>query len=172
MDIRIGKVAVIGMILALLVLLSNARISYRNVSQLFDKEKWVQHTQQVLTEVEGLTANVSDAVAAERGYLLTGEMAYLASYESDRQTILSREDRLAKLTSDNATQQIRLAKVRLLINQEFAAFGTATATEKIIAVKADRLRTLASGDQIMAALGMELVSAPNCRGTSAGRTPA
>ena len=58
MDRRIGKLAAPGVILALLVLLANAWLALRNVGDLVRRDRWVEHTQAVLSQI----------AAAPRGY--------------------------------------------------------------------------------------------------------
>ena len=63
----VGTLATVGVVLALVVLLGNAWISYRNTRQLMESEEWVEHTQVGSAEIDTVGAMMSDAVAAERG---------------------------------------------------------------------------------------------------------
>jgi PAS domain S-box-containing protein len=111
MDKRIGKLATPGVMLALLVLLANAWVSVRNTLQLNQREKWVQHTQEVLAELEQLRASMADAATGQRGYLLTGDDRFLEPYNDARQKYPAALTQLVGLTSDNAREQSRFARL-------------------------------------------------------------
>jgi signal transduction histidine kinase len=70
--------------------------------------RWVSHTHEVISELEGLTAALAQTEAARRGFLATGEPIYL----EERTAALSRQhshlQSLEQLTADNAWQQQRL----------------------------------------------------------------
>ena len=121
MHSRLGKLATPGVMLALLVLLGNAWISSRNFRTLAQKEKWVQHTQTVLTELEAVQATASDAATAQREYLLTGEDDYLAPYRTARDGYGRQLDSLIALTRDNNSQQKRLNDLRAQLDAGFAS---------------------------------------------------
>jgi PAS domain S-box-containing protein len=126
----VGKLATFGVILALAVLLGNAWISYRNTRQLVDSEGWVEHTQVVRAAIGDVQANISDAVAAQRGYLLTAQNRFLEPYEIARARIAVQLRRLTELTIDNSAQQQRLAILRGAITQEFLVLDQAILMHK------------------------------------------
>jgi signal transduction histidine kinase/CHASE3 domain sensor protein/FixJ family two-component response regulator len=70
--------------------------------------QWTQHTYEVLGAIRELEIAVRDAEAGQRGYLLTGDNAYLAPYDAalSRTSILLGD--LQRLTGDNPNQQARL----------------------------------------------------------------
>ena len=119
MDKRIGKLATPGVVLALLVLLANAWASVRNTFQFNQKEKWVQHTQLVLTDLEQLQASVSDAATSQRGFLLTGDAAYLTPYAATRQGYVPALKQLRDLTSDNPAQSSRFLTLQAQLDAAF-----------------------------------------------------
>ena len=104
----------------LLVLVSGIAIlamrGYGNTS------RWVSHTQQVLTELEGMSAAVARTEAACRGFIGSGESDYL----KERDVALSRlDDRMQavkQLTVDNASQQTRLRDLEARIAARAARF--------------------------------------------------
>jgi PAS domain S-box-containing protein len=127
---RIGKLATLGVILALLVLLGNAWVSYRNIDQLIDREVAVQHTQVVIAAVEDVQASVSDAVAAERGFLLGGGSDFLQPFKSAKFKIDDRLARLQDLTAGSADRQQPLAKLHDEIAEEFAVLNQLNSDEQ------------------------------------------
>src|SRR5690242_15807589 len=62
---------------------------------------WVEHTNEVIRKVGMLERAVLQAESGERGYLLTGDKAYLDSYDSSRLQIPSLLQKLEQLTADD-----------------------------------------------------------------------
>jgi CHASE3 domain sensor protein len=91
---RLGTLSLIGVMLALLVLAANAWASYRNTDSLAQKEKWVRHTHEVLTELQGVLADSTAASAARRGFMLTGDQAMAEHVAATRRDVQAKLDRL------------------------------------------------------------------------------
>jgi PAS domain S-box-containing protein len=68
----------------------------------------VVHTFEVITTAEALERVMQDAVRGERGYLITGDEAYLVSYRSGVQEAPALLSRLKQLTADNPHEQERI----------------------------------------------------------------
>lgn len=71
----------------------------------------VAHTNEVIASVDAVEARLRDAEAAQRGYLLTGDVDYLAAYQVNREQTGPLLEQLARLVGDNPQQ---LARVRML----------------------------------------------------------
>ena len=69
--------------------------------------RWVQHTHEVLLELETILSNITNAETGQRGYLLTGDERYLEPYHSAMTQIDTRLQRLRTLIADNSSQQSR-----------------------------------------------------------------
>ncbi|MEP6488218.1 CHASE3 domain-containing protein [Microcoleus vaginatus GB2-A3] len=108
----------IGMAVGLLIF--NAATSYRNTLKLVENERWVNHTHQVLTELEATLSTLKDAETGQRGYLLTGEERYLEPYHSAIARINQQVVGLQQLTADNKRQQQRLRDLKIAIDSKLA----------------------------------------------------
>ena len=97
------------------VLFLNAIISYFNTRQLVYNNGWVQHTFQVISELETTMSLLKDAETGQRGYLITQDRSYLAPYSQAVNEITGHIDKLAALTTDNQVQQRRTARLRQLV---------------------------------------------------------
>jgi PAS domain S-box-containing protein len=113
------KIAV-GIALVLAVLVINALISYRATRRLIDNNQWVTHTHEVLTELEATLSTVKDAETGQRGYLITGEDAYLEPYQNALAEIDGHLLSLKQLTADNEVQQARLTGLEQLVADRLA----------------------------------------------------
>ncbi|MDB5328409.1 MAG: domain S-box-containing protein, partial [Phycisphaerales bacterium] len=103
--------AILGMLVALAVLAGNAIVSYRNTVQLGEKEGWVHHTQQVISELSGILANTSNAMTAQRGFLLTGDETFLEPISKAEFDARERVRGLRQLVGDNEHQVNRIPEL-------------------------------------------------------------
>jgi methyl-accepting chemotaxis protein len=90
------------------------------VSHLLEGQKSVTHTYQVLRAVDTVTSSLKDAETGQRGFLITGNDAYLQPYQDAQGRITGEIDVVAGLTADNAAQQKRIATLRPLVTAKFA----------------------------------------------------
>ena len=58
---------------ATLIVSLNAWIAFRAVQSLNDSQHWVEHTWQVINQVEQIMSSAKDAETGNRGFLLTGD---------------------------------------------------------------------------------------------------
>lgn len=72
---------------------------------------WYAHTMDVLLEAGRLSISLGDTQRGVRGYILTGDLGFLAPYESGRLGVQDHLRRLHALTADNADQQRRLSQL-------------------------------------------------------------
>lgn len=114
-DIKI----VVGFALAVGVILLTAAASFWSIRGLSVQTANVEHTYQVMQEVEAVTAVLKDAQAGTRGYLLTGDTVYLRPYSMATGQLPASLARLQALTVDNPAQVARLDSLRALVEQEF-----------------------------------------------------
>ncbi|WP_250516382.1 response regulator [Caballeronia sp. INDeC2] len=75
---------------------------------------WVEHSERVIGNAQEIGRLVSEKESAVRGYLITGDEAFLAPYETAKPKLVADIDTLADLVSDNTPQVDRLIRVRAL----------------------------------------------------------
>lgn len=100
---------------ALAVVLASAVGTYVYFSRYGDEERWVSHTQQVMTAIEETGRLVVDAESAVRGFVVTGRPEFLAPYDRSSGVARERFEDVARLTVDNPRQQERVAALRPII---------------------------------------------------------
>ncbi|MFZ0663880.1 MAG: CHASE3 domain-containing protein [Acidobacteriaceae bacterium] len=98
----------------------NAWLAFHSVQVLDDSQYWVAHTWQVINTLERVISSMKDVESGDRGYLLTGDLAYLEPY-----TIASREiprefHELLTLTSDNPRRQTEIAAMHALVDSRLS----------------------------------------------------
>jgi PAS domain S-box-containing protein len=98
-------------LLAAMLIFNGLMTKHRLDVQLRDQES-LAHTREVLFQLEQAESAVKDAESGQRGYLFTGDSAYLAPYNRATHEIGPRIDSLATLTGDNPVQQGHIADLR------------------------------------------------------------
>ena len=119
MAAKINSKIFLGLALSVGVLLFTAAASFWSIRGLSVQTANVEHTYQVMQEVESITAVLKDAQAGTRGYLLTGDTIYLRPYSLATNQLPASLKRVQALTVDNPAQQARLDSLRGLVEQEF-----------------------------------------------------
>jgi PAS domain S-box-containing protein len=101
------------LVVAAVVLLANGLWAGEALQALIRGARWYAHTNEVVAQVEAVRATIAEATAAVRGYLLTGDGAYLPGYHAAVEHFHQTGARLQQLTGDEPDQEQRMA----LLNQ-------------------------------------------------------
>jgi methyl-accepting chemotaxis protein len=109
-----------GFGLALVILIAIGAVSYTSTVKFMDSAGWVAHTYEVLDNLGGFLAAMTDAETGQRGYLITGQDPYLEPYRVAAAAVDQRLKTLRSLTADNATQQRRLDALEPLVESKLA----------------------------------------------------
>src|SRR6267378_4550507 len=94
--------------------------SYRNTARFAEASEWRKHTYEVLRNLGETVAWLVDAETGQRGYLLTGDDAYLEPYRAAITNIDQNIGKLKNLTSDNPNQQKRIQVLEPLVARKLA----------------------------------------------------
>jgi PAS domain S-box-containing protein len=76
-----------------------------------ERQSWVAHTYQVMAELNAMSASLSSATAARRGYVMSGDRSMLANLDADTQATTEHLNHLRLLAEDNPRQQERIAQL-------------------------------------------------------------
>ncbi len=103
--------------LALLLLLGVAGFSYRSVRDFEERAVWLQHTHTVLKVLEEANSTIRDAVSSSRGYVLSGNEEYRASFDTGARQADALMRELRRLMADNVRQMRVLEHTEELVIQ-------------------------------------------------------
>lgn len=105
-------------VFALCCLLLNlvAYFMYLQSDRVARSKDWVAHTYEVLAVEYAMFSDLQDIETAERGYLLTGNIKYLAPYDAADSRIDGNFSKLLKLTADNPERQQQLLEFQPIID--------------------------------------------------------
>lgn len=99
------KGVTITIVFVVVVQLIGGVFVYNSARNLRDDATLVTHTYEVLDTLEGVISTMKDAETGERGYLLTGDPAYLEPYNAAVVAIKQAVANLKQLTKDNPQKQ-------------------------------------------------------------------
>ena len=118
---NLGKIRrgyVVGFLLLIFAYLGTLYANRRFMEQ----ATWVNHSHQIITNLETMLAKVVDAESGLRGYWITGNKDFLRPYEHAKEATDTFFDALVEQTADNEVQQKKLAEIRTLIDKRFFLF--------------------------------------------------
>ncbi|HTN75785.1 MAG TPA: CHASE3 domain-containing protein [Pirellulaceae bacterium] len=113
--------------MVLVTLLANSTLTYLNLRRLNHNERLVQHSNEVLLALQSLQATLVDAETGQRGYLITGQPAYLKPYDVAVAMVDSELQNVQLLTADNPSQQAHLEQLEVQVAQRLERFRTSIA---------------------------------------------
>jgi len=105
------ELPLVAFALTLAALIAGAVLGYINVLHLISNERLLSDTDDAIVDLEGTLSTLKDAETGQRGYLLTGDPAYLRPYEL---AVARMRGRLAKLDDDFANRPSQRQRLRVL----------------------------------------------------------
>lgn len=112
MDTNFRRNLFVGFSISFAILLISSLASYFSITKLLDSTKWVDHTQQVIYNLNGGNTVVLEAQTSMRGFLITGKEEFLAQYKDAQRESDSFFNVVEQQTLDNPAQQERLRKLK------------------------------------------------------------
>lgn len=115
-----GRKIAVGFTLPIVLLAVIGAVAYRSIHSLTNTSHLVAHTHEVLEHVANVLSSLKDAETGQRGYVITGDEAYLEPYQAVVNSIPNVVKELRQLTADNPNQQKRIDEVEPLIAAKLA----------------------------------------------------
>lgn len=115
-----GKASLLGLLPILVALIGSAALNISYTRSLATTRQLVSHSLRVNTAINDILSTMQDIETGQRGYLITGNDAYLAPYRTAFAAIGPNTARLERLVRDNAGQGARIVRVRALTTRKLA----------------------------------------------------
>jgi methyl-accepting chemotaxis protein len=115
-----GRKIAAGFTLAFLLLLGIGVVAYRSITSLTNTNQLITHTYTILEQITGVLSLLKDGETGQRGYVITGDEAFLEPYQTGLTGVPTVIKDLRQLTSDNPRQQKRIDEAEPLIAAKFA----------------------------------------------------
>jgi methyl-accepting chemotaxis protein len=120
MSWSVGVKIAAGFGLSVLVLCVIGVTSYLGAQRLIDAHRWVNRTHEVLEKLDQVLSLMTDAETGQRGYVITGDDAYLVPYETASATLLKNIDELRDLVQEDAAQKAQVDAVETNVKTKLA----------------------------------------------------
>ncbi len=117
MRLSLERKITLGFATASVVLLLVSAVAWWNASRFQGTHYWVEHSREVLTHLEQATSSVLAMQSSARGFVLTGSDEVLLPFDAGAPQLAHNLARIRQLTSGNARQQARLARLEPLAVQ-------------------------------------------------------
>lgn len=111
-----GRKVMLGFVLALVALFGIGFLSYRAIDGLIENNGRVTHSYRVIERLGMTLSLMKDAETGQRGFIITGDPAFLEPYEAGLGALPGTMADIRRLTSDNPRQQARIAELDGLVN--------------------------------------------------------
>jgi methyl-accepting chemotaxis protein len=115
-----GKKLAVGFSVSLVLLVAIGAVAYRALDVLTKTSSSVTHTHSVIEHVGRVLSMLKDAETGQRGYVITGDEAFLAPYSASADEVGKVVKDLRDLTIDNPNQQKRLDDAEPLVAAKLA----------------------------------------------------
>src|SRR5258706_9753596 len=148
MKMSLSRKILTGFIACTVILFIVAFFSFRNSEKFIDTNQWVDHTHEVLNEFNLLLAASVDAETGVRGYVISGDEAFLEPYNNSGQSINQHLARVKTLTIDNPSQQKNMEDLKKQLNLQTQYFENLITTRKTDFEKAKAIVSTREGKRI------------------------
>jgi PAS domain S-box-containing protein len=110
--------------------LVTAAVGAISVWRVYANERLVSQTYEVKAALAALMSAVTDAETGQRGFLITGDAAYLEPYERGTARAHNTLEQIASLTADDPTRIRRLPALRAAVDEELKELAGTVAVRR------------------------------------------
>lgn len=121
----------VGLVAALAILATVAAFAYRSIDAAGDTLSWVEHTHEVLRQVEGVSGAYARAASARRAYVVTGNTGSLDDLRELDANLAAAIALLRRSVADNPAQLGRLDSLEGLLRQRIVVLDAAVERRRI-----------------------------------------
>jgi PAS domain S-box-containing protein len=104
-------------VMAVVAVIVMAGVGVVSIWRVYETNQLVSRTYEVKIALDALLSSVTDAETGQRGFLITGDPAYLEPYRQGTTRIQDVLGAIASLTADSSTQIQHLAELRPAVDQ-------------------------------------------------------
>ncbi len=146
----IEKKILAGFLFALVAFVTMGYLTYRNAEHLLEARDLVPHTEQAWRLLKQIRAMVAQTETSAHGYVITGEVGFLESFEQARSEVGSRLDTLEQLTRKDRAEREHAGNLKLAVASELALLQRIIAARQSGGLEAAReLITASESKQLM-----------------------
>lgn len=120
----------LGLGLSLGVLILSSLASFISIKSLIKNAALMEHSNEVMSDLDNIISTLKDSETGQRGYLLSGDDAFLEPYKGSQQKAYQLYNKLLIKTKDNAHHQQNLLKLKSLLTGRLTILSQTIALKK------------------------------------------
>jgi PAS domain S-box-containing protein len=140
-----------GLWVALVILAAVAALAYRSIDDATDTLGWVEHTSQILRQIEEVSATYARSASARRAYVVAGDTSQLGDIAELDTRLAHTVAALRSSITDDPTEVQRLDSLAQLIDQRIKALDASVERRRIEGTGIETAEGLALGARIRVA---------------------
>jgi len=149
MKLSLDQKILAGFTASAVILIAVAIYSFFNSKKFVESASWVSHTQEVRYDFQKILADVVDAEAGERGYIITGRENYLDPYHHTKANLLTELEKARELVKDNPAQQRNVDTIKFLASQSLQYLETAITARRTAGLDSAKAMVQSGGNKII-----------------------
>jgi signal transduction histidine kinase len=114
----LGSRSIFAASLALVILLAilSVGFAYNQLESETNADSWVAHSHDVIEQNQDVVTLIQRAESAQRAFIISGDAAYLGTYQSAVERLPAAQVSLARLTADNSDETGRVATLNQAVS--------------------------------------------------------
>lgn len=120
----------LGLGLSLGVLILSSLASFISIKSLIKNAALMEHSNQVINDLNNIMSTLKDAETGQRGYLLSGDETFLEPYNGSQENAYQLYNKLLAKTKDNTHHQQNLLKLKSLLTGRLTILSQTIAFKK------------------------------------------
>ncbi len=133
-----------------MILVAVAALAYRSIDSAMDTLGWVEHTDEVVRQIDDVSAAYARAVSARRAYLVAGDASQLADVKELDARVAETLAAVRSSIADNPTQLLRLDSLAHLIGERILSLDASVGRRRAEGATAETAEGLALSTRIRA----------------------
>lgn len=127
-------------LLIIFAIIATISFTIRNNNHYRNNTSWIMHTHEVLNKSTDVFLTLKNIQTNQLDYILTGDSNFLRTYRSSKDSLFAYIKQLKNLTADNASQQIRIDKLQIVVDHIFNLYNTDVDQNNSLILNKDLLR--------------------------------
>ncbi|MGA9450697.1 MAG: CHASE3 domain-containing protein, partial [Verrucomicrobiia bacterium] len=109
-----------GLAVGLVILIGSGWLSYHATTKLIATQDWAAQTQDIITELEFVSASLAEVETEQRGYILSGSPKFLEDRQAATQQLTAHLKQLRQILTNDPVQQRNLDQLEPLIAERLS----------------------------------------------------
>jgi diguanylate cyclase (GGDEF)-like protein len=110
---------ILTLCIAFIAIILITLITFAQIKELSEANSWVEHTHEVIDDIQFIYQNILEAEATDRAFIITRDPEFINKDKEHLNNINLYLDKIENLTVDNPIQQQRIKNYKVLVKERF-----------------------------------------------------